>query len=208
MKIHTQALACVLLTAVPSASAEVSYKVYCNVYHQICPPKSKYHEKASIILSILLYSSINNNISWYLSLIYISCSWIYALVLTSLLQASSDASIVDLSKDFEVDDAAVKSSPGSQAIMEYGKNKTLIRTIMVLDDGKVVAKYIRDDVDENKPHDVMSVTKSWTSLLIGMIIEEGKLSLNTTLGSIFPNESAWELSDEADFRKLITVSCW
>ena len=124
-----------------------------------------------------------------------------------MLQVSSAASIVDLSKDLEVDDAAVKSSPGSQAIMEYGKNSTLVRTVMVLEDGKVVAKYIRDDVDENKPHDVRSVTKSWTSLLIGMIIEEGKLSLNTTLGSIFPNETAWELSDEKDFRKSITVSC-
>ena len=91
--------------------------------------------------------------------------------------------------------------------MELCKNVTGIRTIMVLEDGKVVAKYIRDDVDENKPFNVKSVTKSWTSLLIGMIIEEGKLSLNTTLGSIFPNESAWELSDEVDFRKSITVSC-
>ena len=124
-----------------------------------------------------------------------------------MLQVSSAASIVDLSKDLEVDDAAVKSSPGSQAIMEYGKNSTRVRTVMVLEDGKVVAKYIRDDVDENKPHDVRSVTKSWTSLLIGMIIEEGKLSLNTTLGSIFPNETAWELADEKDFRKAITVSC-
>jgi len=125
-----------------------------------------------------------------------------------LLQAGSAASsIIDLSKDFEVDDAAVKSSPGSQAIMELCKNLPGIRTFMVLEDGKVVAKYIRDDVDENKPFNVQSVTKSWTSLLIGMIIEEGKLSLDTTLGSIFPNESAWELSDEVDFRKSITVSC-
>ena len=74
---------------------------------------------------------------------------------------------------------------------------------------QVVAKYYRDDpeVDPSEPHQVWSTTKSWTSLLIGLLVDEGKLSVEETLGDIFPDEAAWaEVTDgTVDFRKDVSV---
>ena len=78
--------------------------------------------------------------------------------------------------------------------------------MMVLEDGKVVAKYVREDVDENVPYAVNSVTKSWTSLIVGMLIDEGKISLDSTLGSIFTDKQTWEDIPDTEIRKAITVS--
>ena len=116
------------------------------------------------------------------------------------------AAVVDLSKELEVDESAVSSSPGSMAINDYASSNPLIRTMMVLQDGKVVAKYVREDVDENVPNDTNSVTKSWTSLIMGMLIDEGKIALNSTLGSIFTDEQTWEDVPDSEIRKEVTVS--
>lgn len=42
---------------------------------------------------------------------------------------------------------------------------------LFLEHGQIVAEYVREDIDPLEPWDAWSVTKSWTSLLIGHIIE-------------------------------------
>lgn len=73
---------------------------------------------------------------------------------------------------------------------------------MVIDDGQVVISYARDDVDPNEPYQVHSVTKSVTSLLIGVLVDAGDLSVHDTLGQIFTNETTWEGVEDVEFRKV------
>ena len=78
---------------------------------------------------------------------------------------------------------------------------------MVIENGSIVASYLRDDVDPEEPARVYSATKSWISFLFGTLVDDGLLSLDETLGDIFPEDDAWaDVSDgSTDFRKGATV---
>ena len=137
-------------------------------------------------------------------------------VLAVAVASKADTTYTDLSQELVHDTDAITTSPGSAAVNETAAKDPFIRSAIVLEKGKVVAKYIRDDVDENEPHHVWSVTKSWTSLLIGMLIESGDLSLNETLKDIFDKRSTrkafnntnafTDVSDDTTkFRENVTV---
>ena len=78
---------------------------------------------------------------------------------------------------------------------------------MVIENGSIVSSYIRDDADPNETLQTNSVTKSWMSLLIGILVEDGLLSLDTTLGEIFTDDEEWsDVTDgSTDFRKGVTI---
>jgi len=122
--------------------------------------------------------------------------------------SSNTPRIIDLSQDIPQDKAAMTSSPGASAIQQAAAKDPLIRAAIVLEHGDIVASYHRDDVDLNETtFMVHSTTKSWTSLIVGMMVEDGLLSLDETLGDIFPNNEAWaDVTDgSTDFRKNVTV---
>merc|ERR1712136_721794 len=81
------------------------------------------------------------------------------------------------------------------------------RSALVLENGKIVTEYYRDDVEENETYQAWSVTKSFTSMLVGLMIDEELLALDTTLGEIFPQPDAWsDITDNStDFRKDVTI---
>ena len=117
------------------------------------------------------------------------------------------ATIVDLSQDIPRDEAAISSSPGSKALQEAAKQVPTLLNFMVIENGSIVSAYNRDDIDPTEVQYVASVTKSWMSLLLGMLVEDGLLSLDTTLGEIFPDDDAWaDVTDgSTDFRKGVTI---
>ncbi|KAL7538631.1 hypothetical protein ACHAXR_009767 [Thalassiosira sp. AJA248-18] len=120
---------------------------------------------------------------------------------------ASATTIVDLSQDLPEDAAAIASSPGAAAINDIASSDPLIRSAIVLENGTVVAKYYREDVDPNTPFNICSATKSWVSLLVGLLVDGGLLGLNETLGEIFPDATAWmDVTDETlAFRKGVIV---
>ena len=112
---------------------------------------------------------------------------------------------LDLTKDLELA-PNVNDSPGAQAINEAAALDPLIRTIHLLEYGKIVSSYVRDDVDSEVPWMSWSVTKSYVGLIVGLMIQDGSLeSLNLTLGDIFQDESHWEDASDVDFRKNVTI---
>eukprot|EP00573_Skeletonema_grethae_P006963 CAMPEP_0201710262 /NCGR_PEP_ID=MMETSP0578-20130828/58540_1 /ASSEMBLY_ACC=CAM_ASM_000663 /TAXON_ID=267565 /ORGANISM="Skeletonema grethea, Strain CCMP 1804" /LENGTH=409 /DNA_ID=CAMNT_0048199289 /DNA_START=194 /DNA_END=1423 /DNA_ORIENTATION=+ len=116
--------------------------------------------------------------------------------------------IIDLSQDIPLDIGAIISSPGARAIQQAASQDPLVRAAIVLEHGDIVSSYHRDDVDPNETmFEVYSTTKSWVSLIIGMLVEDGLISLNETLGGIFPNDDAWaDVTDgSTDFRKNVTI---
>ena len=48
--------------------------------------------------------------------------------------------------------------------------------------GRIVAEYYRTGRDAASTAAIWSVTKSWTSLLIGTLVRDGRLTRQTTLG--------------------------
>jgi len=90
-------------------------------------------------------------------------------------------------------------------VLETASSDENIRTALVLEHGKVVASYVRDDVDPNEPFQCWSTTKSWISLLTGFLVQDGLLTTEETLGEIFPDESYWANVTDADFRKAVTI---
>ena len=75
------------------------------------------------------------------------------------------------------------------------KNIDALHSLMVLRHGQVVAEgwwgpYRRDD-----PHMLFSLSKSFTSTAIGLAVAEGKLSLDDTVLSFFPEDAPAEPSE-------------
>jgi len=116
--------------------------------------------------------------------------------------------VIDLTRDLVPHDTTdvLKESPGAKAVIEAAAADPLIRTAMVLENGKIVAEYVRGDVDPNVPYQIWSSTKSVMGLLIGMAVQEGMLKVDDTLGDIFPDDTgAWINVTDVDFRKAVSV---
>ena len=124
------------------------------------------------------------------------------LFLSLTLVASAENVVVDLSQPLET---ASLNNPGATAIRQTAMANPSIRTSLVLEHGKIVAEYIRSDVDPTTPNHVWSATKSWMSLLFGIMWSEGSLDLNKTLGDIFTNNTIWENVNSTEFRKSVTI---
>ena len=118
--------------------------------------------------------------------------------------AAASPSIVDLSTDLRYSDSH-NASPGAQSLLDAINSSTdNIRTVMVLERGQIVASYIRDDIDASDTYNIYSATKSFMSLLVGILMDDGSLSLDDTLGDVFTN-TAWEKVEMADYVQSVTI---
>lgn len=114
---------------------------------------------------------------------------------------NATTTIIDLSLDLLVSPNATSSSngdgdavnAGEQALRDACQTDPLIRTCLILEHGRIVAEYVREDVDPLETWDAWSITKSWVSLLIGHIIEADLLSLDETLNDIWPEDEKNEI---------------
>jgi len=79
--------------------------------------------------------------------------------------------------------------------------------MIVVENGKIVSSYVREDVDPTKPFQIWSATKSWIGLLVGIMLRDGQIkSLDESLGDIFINETDWNtVTNETNFRKNVTL---
>lgn len=126
-----------------------------------------------------------------------------------LLVVGSNAggtALVDLSVDFETS-SNLGNSAGADQITAVAKATPDIATALVLEHGKIVASYVREGFDPDTPLHIWSCTKSWTSLLIGVLVESGLLALDESLGEIFTDEAVWAnvTDEEESFRKNVTI---
>ena len=74
-----------------------------------------------------------------------------------------------------------------EAFLEALQKKSLcMHGFMLIRHGKVAAEGYWPPFDENRSHRMFSVSKSFTSVAIGMLIGEGKITLDTRPADIFP----------------------
>lgn len=88
-----------------------------------------------------------------------------------------------------------------------------IRSVIVLEKGEVVMNYSRDDNGVSDPfEEIGAQTKAIISLIMGKLIEDEDydLTLDTTLGEIFPDDADWTGASwdvgNVEERKTISVS--
>ena len=137
-------------------------------------------------------------------------SMMIVMVITILVATCcipSTATIIDLSKDLPEDTAAMKFSEGAKAMEQAATAEPNIRAAIVMEKGKIVSSYYREDVNPSDSSPVFSATKSWMGLLIGLLVDDGLLSVHQTLGEIFTEDEAWtDVTDGIeDFRKNVTI---
>ena len=66
-------------------------------------------------------------------------------------------------------------------LLDYIQNQTDTDVLLVQKDGKIIFEYFSKDWDARKPHELWSVTKSLTNMLVGIAVREKKLSLEESL---------------------------
>jgi len=84
-----------------------------------------------------------------------------------------------------------------------------LHSLMVLRHGHVVAEGWWEPYGPETPHVLFSLTKSFTSTAVGLAVSEGRLSIDDTVLSIFPEDAPAEPSDELKamrVRDLLTMN--
>ena len=120
------------------------------------------------------------------------------LVIAFLARCVTSTTIIDLSQDWVVNTDA-KAEAALDAVVEED-----ILAYSLVHGGKIIAEYYRDGRDASDTAAIWSVTKSWTSLLIGTLVKDGRLTRQTTLGEIF-DEDIWSNVDDAEAKRRITI---
>eukprot|EP00804_Cyclotella_cryptica_P018443 CCRYP_004284-RB/>CCRYP_004284-RB protein AED:0.05 eAED:0.05 QI:210/1/1/1/0.75/0.77/9/473/767 len=126
-----------------------------------------------------------------------------AFALFSVRQVRSEVTVIDLSRDFQVGNL---ENPGAKFIEESIVSEIpQTRRLLVLERGKIVADYSRQDVDPDEVFILWSAQKSIDSLLFGLAIDFGNLTLDETLGDVFPDEALWVDDADAEYKKSVTM---
>ncbi len=94
---------------------------------------------------------------------------------------------------------SVKLAEGLSAIQKAG---IPVHSLLLVRDGKILLEAYFYPYDGQAQHSTSSVTKSFTTTLIGIAIDQGKLSLNDRMVSFFPEHSIANLDAR---KKAITI---
>jgi CubicO group peptidase (beta-lactamase class C family) len=90
----------------------------------------------------------------------------------------------------------------AQGLQNLKKNNTLIDSLLIIRNGHVILDAYFYPYDSSIPHNLASVTKSVTTTLIGIAIDQGKIQLDQSLVSLFPDRTIANLDD---WKKSITI---
>lgn len=93
------------------------------------------------------------------------------------------------------------------AVQKAGQD---LHSIMIVKDGNVVYENWMSEGQEDVPHILNSVSKTFTSMAVGLAISEGRLALDEKLVDIFPEhcpENPSEYLNEITVEHLLTMSC-
>lgn len=120
-------------------------------------------------------------------------------------------SINQLTKNLPRGEASEKLDKAVQkylsAAQEEGQD---LHSLMIVQNGKVLAEHWMSQGKENEPHILNSVSKTFTSAAVGFAIGENRLSLEDKVISFFPDKLPENISDNLKamtVRDLLTMNC-
>jgi CubicO group peptidase (beta-lactamase class C family) len=88
----------------------------------------------------------------------------------------------------------------SEITQSVGEKIPFLDSLLIIRDGYIIHESYYNDFEKNTLHDIASVTKSWTSALVGMARSEGKLAdLDAPLPDLLPGYfAAGEHADKSE----------
>lgn len=126
-----------------------------------------------------------------------------ALMLTSI---SAEAQTISLPRG----EATTRMAKAMDKYLAAVDEQQDIHSIMVVKDGEVLFEKWMGEGEPDKPHILNSVSKTFTSMAVGLAIAEGRLSLDEKIVDIFPEhcpENPSEYLKEITIEHLLTMSC-
>ena len=103
--------------------------------------------------------------------------------------------------------AGISSAKIAKFIEKIQQRNSIMHSLLIMRHGKIVTENYWAPFDENFCHRMYSQTKSYTSIAIGLLIEEGKLSLEDKIVDIFPEyKGSHEYLDLQTVRNLLTMN--
>lgn len=116
-----------------------------------------------------------------------------------------------LTKKLPRAEASAKMAKAAEKYLaDIAKEEQDIHSIMVVKDGNVIFEKWMSQGQEDVPHILNSVSKTFTSMAVGLAISEGLLSLDDKLVDVFPEhcpENPSEYLKEVTIENLLTMTC-
>jgi len=92
-----------------------------------------------------------------------------------------------MSLDFATPESlGIPSSAVSEFLAEIEDKRLCLHSFLLLRHGKVAAEGYWPPFSEDRKHRMYSISKSFTAIAIGMMIEEGRISLDSKVADFFP----------------------
>ena len=123
-----------------------------------------------------------------------------------LLQFILSQNIVELSQDWEVNHSFSKSNELDSIIVTNIADLSNILGIIVIHDGKIISEDYYNNSFRDDIFNIWSVTKSFTSTIIGQASDMGLLMAPDSMLSQFLTQFAHEYLDEISLHNLLTMS--
>src|SRR5947209_6488765 len=118
-----------------------------------------------------------------------------ASILTILLIATPRVHAADASLPRSTPEAQGVPSKAVLDFIEALDKINTLHSVMVVRHGHLIAEAWWKPESADKPHILMSLSKSFTSTAVGLAIEDGKLSLDDSVLKFFPADAPAEPSD-------------
>ena len=104
--------------------------------------------------------------------------------------------------------AGISSLKVAEFINKLNKRKLRMHSVLLMKGDKLFGEYYWSPFHEDFCHRMYSQTKSYVAIAIGLLEEEGKLSLDDTIASYFPEKIHTALSknlEEQTIREMLTM---
>ena len=124
------------------------------------------------------------------------------LLLVALLIAGIKAT-TDLSQSWSL--GTLYNTNKAYCTIQSAMVPTTTRGYVVIQNGLLVAEGYTPGSAGDGQYDAWSTTKSWSTFFMGVLVDQGSLTIMETLGDIFKNANDWDGVEEADNKRSIRV---
>lgn len=107
-------------------------------------------------------------------------------------------------------EAAIDSFHVATQTVPVAPDSITLHSVMIIKHGQVVAEHWYNGQAADMPHELYSVSKTFTAVAVGMAIDEGRFKLSDKVISFFPDKLPEDVSDNLSaitIRDLLTMTC-
>jgi CubicO group peptidase (beta-lactamase class C family) len=119
------------------------------------------------------------------------------------LLEEAGATVTDLSSAWT--EGSLYNQNKAYCTIQANLNPSTTIGYVVIQNGQLLAEAYTAGNDQNGKYDAWSVTKSWSTMIIGYMVALGQVATNETLNDIFNQDSDWIGVEQVAEKKTITL---